>query len=131
MSRELELRRHPPVPLQEGWEWWVDYPHRLAARVRADRSVVELGRWELAPGLHGAVVRRLRPRRPEWHGQAVAVAGVSLMVLALLALAKLALDALVLIWPILMVLGVLYGGLRLTTGHRPVCVGLHCPGCRH
>jgi hypothetical protein len=129
MSRELEIRR-PPVAVLDGQEWWVDYPHRLAARIKSDRSVMELGRWELAPGLHGSLVRRLRPRRPAWVLPAVYVGGASLAVLILLELARLAVSALVLLWPILAVIALMYAGLRVVTGHRPVCAGLHCPGCR-
>lgn len=130
MMREVEVRSRPPVPLQPDWEWWVDYPHRLAARVRADQAVVELGRWELAPGLHGSVVRRLRPRPPGWRRPALISTGATLAGLTLAwmlwVLVQSLVAAVVLLWP----LGLAYVGLRLVTGHRPACVGLHCPGCR-
>lgn len=131
---ELEVRRRPPVVLREDQEWWVDYPHRLAARVRADQRVVELARYELAPGLHGSVVRRLKPRPPAWRSRALVGSGVALMATALLALVvelvQSLVAALVMVWPLLAALAGVWVLARLVTGHRATCGGLHCPGCR-
>lgn len=135
MSTELDLRTRPPVALLPGMEWWVDNPHRLAARVRADRTVKELERWELAGGsLHGSVVRRLKPRPPAWRkpvlvGASLA-AGALVVLRALYLLVESLVAAVVLLWPVLLVLAVVWVGLRLATGHRPACAGLHCPGCK-
>lgn len=119
--------------LQPGQEWWTANPHMLSVRLRKSvrtGRVQVIRRVELAPGVHGVLVWRVKPEPRVETGQALVIAGCSLVVLAGLALAKLALDALVLLWPILLLIAVLYGGLRLTTGHRPACVGLHCPGCK-
>lgn len=124
------MRSRPPVPLRPGQEWWVSTPHDLAARVGRDRSVVELARYELRPGLHGSLVRRVRPRTPEWVRPAVTLSGVALILLAVLALLVEVVKALILVWPILAAFVLAWGWGRVATGHRPVCAGLHCSGCR-
>lgn len=134
MTAELEVRSRPPVPLMPGMEWWVDNPHRLAARVRTDRSVVELERYELAPGLHGSLVRRLRPRPPAWVRPVVISSGVALVGLSalmlLVGLVQSLVAALVLLWPLLAGVAGAWVLLRALLGHRATCAGLHCPGCR-
>lgn len=131
--RELEVRR-PPMPLMMDQEWWVDYPHRLAARVRGDRRVVELARYELAPGLHGSLVRRLKPRPPAWVRPVVVSSGVALMGLAalmlLVELAQSLVAALVMVWPLLAGVAGAWALFQAIRGHRAACTGLHCPGCR-
>jgi hypothetical protein len=126
----------PPatVQLRPGQEWWEDNPHRLAARLRSDRTIQELARYQLTPRLYGAVVVRLKPRRSR--AQSVALYGVWTLI-ALTAvgvggyfLLK-ALSALVAAaFPIVAVLAGLWGLTKILTGHRPTCVGLHCAGCR-
>lgn len=130
MTRDVELRLRPPVRLKPGQEWWVSTPHDLAARIRRDRSVVELKRWELRPGLHGSLVRRVRPRTPEWVRPAAILSGLTLILLAGLMLLVEAIKALILIWPLLAAFALAWAWGRITTGHRPVCAGLHCSGCR-
>jgi hypothetical protein len=120
-------------PLNPGEEWWTDTPHNLSARLsREERAgrIVRVGRVTIAPGVHGAVVRRIRPRRPEWQTRGLVVAGCSLGFLLLLALIRLLLLPLV-VATVLLALGILWGGLRRITGHRATCAGLHCPGCQH
>lgn len=133
IGRELEVRR-PPMPLLPGQEWWVDHPHRLAARVRSDRRVTELARYELAPGLHGSLVRRLRPRPPGWVRPVVLTSGGALAGLAalmlLVELVRSLVAALVLVWPLLAAGAAGWVILQAVRGHRPACTGLHCPGCR-
>lgn len=116
------------VTLAPGQEWWVASPHLLAARIRADRRVAEVARYELSPDLHGALVARVRPR-PTWRSKLalwallglLGAAAVGLVAYVLVTLWPLILAALIATWVIL----------RAVAGHTPTCAGLHCPGCRH
>ena len=136
MSRDLVILPRG-VRLAPGQEWWEDTPHRLAARLRADARagrVREVARFELAPGRHGAVVVRLKPR-PGWGRVAASATAVGVGIMGGVAAAT---------WWVAVhleeILTVLFaatlGGLLLAAltrflgGHRPTCAGLHCPGCR-
>lgn len=134
MGKELERIRQPAVPVPAGHEWWVDNPHRLAARVRRDRAVEEVARYDLAPGLHGSLVRRLRPRPPAWVRPAVLSSGGALVATALLALlvelVQSLVTALVALWPLLAGVAGAWVLFQAVRGHRATCTGLHCPGCR-
>lgn len=137
MTTNLPVRYGPgaAVKLRAGQEWWEDNPHRLAARLRTDRTVREVARYELSPRLHAAVVVRLKPRPSRarrvglWAlGTFVALTGAGIALWALLkALAPFIAAAL----PAAFVCAGLYALVKILTGHRPGCVGLHCPGCRH
>jgi hypothetical protein len=127
------------VALRVGEEWWTDNPHRLAARLRSDRTVAEVRRYALAPGRHGAVVRRLKPRPPAWRSPALAIGGAG-VILGLFGISVWYVGV-TYIWPALVeAVPVILGSavvtaigwvmVRTVLGHRPTCVGLHCPGCR-
>jgi hypothetical protein len=124
MSRELARLHmiHCP-PLAPGEEWWTDTPHALAVRVRREEAqgrIVELARVELAPGVHGSLIHRLKPRPPAWRGPFLVVTGLALVGVAV-----------TMVWPFLLALGAGWVAWRLCAGHKPTCAGLHCPGCRH
>lgn len=131
------LARWTPPIIPAGHEWWTDNPHRLGARLRDDQArgrIAVVGRVELAPGLHGALVRRLKPR-PSPVYRRTAIAGGVAAVLALVVTAVVA--AVRALWEartalaaalVCLVLALLF--LRVATGHRPTCAGLHCPGCK-
>jgi Flp pilus assembly protein TadB len=124
----------PNVP--HGHEWWTDSPHLLAARLNQAAARYEIAprpdRYELTPHLHGALVRRLRPRPPAWR-KPVAVACAVLVVLAgagwavawllawlagFLAKAAAVVAVLFLVWLV-----------RSVAGGHP-CRGIHCSGCK-
>lgn len=133
MNREVaRLNQVHCPPLGPGQEWWTSTTHEMTVRLRdAQRrgEVQVVGRVELAPGVHGALVNRLRPRRPEWQGKALTLAGVSLVALAALMLVRLLILPLTVV-AVVMVVTALWGGLRRLTGHRAACAGLHCSGCQ-
>jgi hypothetical protein len=141
MSRALATRHlltGAPIPnrLLPGQELWRDNPHRLAARItQAKRrgQVLELRRWELAPGLHVALVLRLKPR-PTWRTRAPLWALLGLLGLAAVTVVGRALaEALGFLgWlavPAVMLSLAAVIGVR-SQAHSVTCVGLHCPGCR-
>lgn len=126
-----ELTRLPPFQLSPGQEWWTDYPHRLTARLRVEqrKGNIEVIRVYRPPASlrAGALVQRVRPRRPEWERPAAIALGA---VSASLLLATLA----VRIWPVLLALLLLAGppvAWRALRSRRIRCAGLHCQGCRH
>lgn len=139
MSQDLatrlpRLRAHTlPGRLLPGQELWADNPHRLAAQLTVAKrrgEVAELGRWELHRGRHVALVLRLK-RGVTWRTRARRWALLGLLGLAL---------GYGLVWFALQLLGVvgwlgvpaamLILAASMRSGHRPACVGLHCPGCR-
>lgn len=106
-------------------EWWVAPRYQLIARLRTEerRGRIQLVQLrELAPGYYGALIVRLKPRRPRWH----VVTAVPTVVLLVILAVKL------IIWmtPVLLLIGAFWLLSRLMTGHRAICAGLHCPGCR-
>lgn len=84
-----QLHRDYCPPLRPGQEWWTDTPHRLAQRIRVESGtgrVLLLGWVELAPGFHGALVRRLKPRPPAWRKPLLISVGLGLMLVSIVAL---------------------------------------------
>ena len=135
MSTDLARLRTPPMRLQPGQEWWTDNRWQLLARLRADtdRGLIQpLALRELAPGFYGALVVRLKPRPPAWRKPlmigAVVVLAAGLAVQVALWFAALTAYRLGFILAPLLPLLLLAG--RSASGHRVMCVGLHCPGCK-
>lgn len=131
--RSQAARWRPDVPA--GHEWWTDSPHRLAARLNQAAGRHEIApcrdRFELTPHLHGALVRRLRPRPPAWR-KPVAVAAAALVVLGALVAGVVWLA--VTVWSVLFqagatvfVLFVIWLVLSWAAGHP--CRGIHCERC--
>jgi hypothetical protein len=130
------IRWRPPF-IPAGCEWWTDNPHRLSARLRTEERrgrVALVDRVELAPGLHGAMVRRLKPRPPAGRRRALAATAVTVVlatgVYAVYAVAQLVawlVDHAAVIAGCLLLAG---AALFLRPNHRPTCAGLHCSGCK-
>lgn len=139
MTTQLPVKRMTALtyvpPLAAGQEWWVDNPHRLAARLRSDRTVQELARYELKPGTHAALVTRLRPRPSRARQTAawacLAFLGLSMVGVVVWALLKALVPLLAAAAPVVLVLAGLWCLVKILTGHRVTCPGLHCSGCRH
>jgi hypothetical protein len=123
------------VTLAMGQEWWVDNRHALAGRLQSDRTVRELARYDLGYGLHGVLVERLRPRPSRARRTAVwalvAFLGLSAIGMALWVLLEVFVPLLAALAPVLAVLAGIYCLIKILSGHRVTCPGLHCPGCRH
>jgi hypothetical protein len=110
-------------------------PHQVAARIRSDRRIREVARYELAPGRHLAIVERIKPEPSRARRVAlwalVAFIAVSATGVALWALLKALAPLVAAAAPGIAVLVGLWCLIKILTGHRAACVGLHCPGCRH
>jgi hypothetical protein len=132
-----DLVRWTPPRIPEGHEWWTDHPHRLAARLAADKRrglIVEVSRWELDRRVHGALVRRLKPRPPAWRKPAAVAVSLTLIAASVLAalvlLAREVWQARETLLAAAAVAVFLLLVLRAASGHRPTCAGIHCSGCR-
>jgi len=121
------------MQLHPGQEWWTDYRYQLLARIRADarKGVIQpVELHEIAPGFYGALIVRLKPRPPAWR-KPVLLLAAGVPVLALLgALVFQAAQWVMAAWPVAILLGLIWAAVRHVTGHRAVCVGLHCSGCK-
>lgn len=135
---QLVRRHRPPASLRipAGHEWWADDARKLQKRIereclRGAVATVTPYRYELAPGVHGVVVRRLKPRPPRWRkpvlilslvGGAVAVAGTVAYLLAQVPMWMYGVAAGVVLLPLCA---------PVLFGHSLGCPGIgHCPGCR-
>lgn len=133
-----DVTRWRPPTIPAGCEWWTDTQHNLTARLNRDErrgQVARLGRRvELAPGWHGVMVRRLKPRPTRRRKLAVLAAAVApllaVAVYGLYAVAQLlswlAGHAAVIAGCLILAGAVLF----LRPNHRPTCAGLHCSGCK-
>jgi hypothetical protein len=126
------------VTLAAGQEWWEDNPHRLADRIRRERHagrIREVARYAVLPGRHGAIVVRLRPGPSRRRIAALWLPGAAIAGGAMAAGTWWVAVHLEEIAAALLTLALVAGGLallvRVLSGHRPTCTGLHCPGCRH
>lgn len=139
MSRAEMSRAHRWTPtLRPGEELWEDTPHLLAARIKRERArgrVLEVMRWKTSHGRHAAVVRWLKPRPTRRRIALLWASGGAVGMLAAGAATWWVATHLEEIMISVLAIAVTAGGLsilvRVLSGHRARCVGLHCPGCRH
>lgn len=129
--------RSDGIRLFQGQEWWEDSPHLLAARIRREVAagrIAESCRFQLPSGRHGAIINRLKPRPTRRRLMALWTSGGVAIGAAVGASTWWVAVHLEEVLTALLVLGLAAGGLMILTrallGHRPTCVGIHCPGCR-
>jgi hypothetical protein len=129
-----QLHREYCPPLEADQEWWTDTPHALAARVRLERRrgrVIEVTRVELAPGMHGSIVQRIKSRPAAWRMPVLVATGLGFMTTAVVVLAVRLLASALQVIPYVLGFALIFASFRVVMGHQPTCAGLHCPGCRH
>lgn len=133
-TSELVRLRTPPVRLHPGQEWWTDNRHQLLARIRTEArrgTIQPLALKELAPGFYGALVVRLKPRPPRWRKPVlIAVSGVPVVVALVLLVIQVVQAVAAAGAGVLLIALAAWVAVRSLSGHRAVCVGLHCPGCK-
>jgi hypothetical protein len=140
---ELVWFRHDGTPdprtMPQETEWWSDLnPHQLKARLKTAERRGQVARMtdprRLQPGRrYGVLVVRLAPRPPTWRKPALITVAVIVPVTVIGVLTVLAFRAAyeargaIGTAAVMVLLGWIV--VRLLAGHRPTCVGLHCPGC--
>lgn len=130
MSQYLErLNLTSCPPLRPGEEWWTAPSHQMTIQIRKEerrRAVIVLRRGELRPGIHYALVRRIRPRQRPLRRRMIVI-GVSV------GMPPLAAWSMVRLWPIVLAAVACWIAWKVCARERsgPACAGLHCPGCGH